>query len=92
MTSQILALRDHLIAGQVTCVVLEATGDYWKPFYYLLEDIPGAEIMLVSARHVKTCQAARPTSPTPPGWPSSAPMAWCTAPSSRLSRSGSCGT
>jgi transposase len=53
VTSQILALRDHLIAGQVTCVVLEATGDYWKPFYYLLEDIPGAEIMLVNARHVK---------------------------------------
>jgi transposase len=53
MTSQILALRDHLIAQQVTCVVLEATGDYWKPFYYLLEDIPGAEIMLVNARHVK---------------------------------------
>ena len=53
MTSQILALRDHLIAQQVTCVVLEATGDYWKPFYYLLEDICGAEIMLVNARHVK---------------------------------------
>jgi transposase len=53
MTSHILALRDHLIAQQVTCVVLEATGDYWKPFCYLLEDIPGAEIMLVSARHVK---------------------------------------
>jgi transposase len=32
---------------------MEATGDYWKPFYYLLEDLPGAEIMLVNARHVK---------------------------------------
>jgi len=32
MTSQVLALRDHLIEEQVTCVVLEATGDYWKPF------------------------------------------------------------
>ena len=53
MTSQILALRDHLAAQQVTCVVLEATGDYWKPFYYLLEDLPGAQIMLVNARHVK---------------------------------------
>lgn len=53
MTSQILALRDHLIAQQVTCVVLEATGDYWKPFYYLLEDLPGVEIMLANARHVK---------------------------------------
>lgn len=54
MTSQILALRDHLLAEQVTCVVMEATGDYWKPFYYLLEDLPGVELMLVNARHVKT--------------------------------------
>ena len=33
---------------------MEATGDYWKPFYYLLEDMPGVEVMLVNARHVKT--------------------------------------
>jgi len=54
MTGQILALREHLSAEQVTCVVMEATGDYWKPFYYLLEDLPGVEVMLVNARHVKT--------------------------------------
>ncbi|WP_406069517.1 IS110 family transposase [Micromonospora sp. NBC_01638] len=53
MTSQILALRDHLVDQQVTCVVMEATSDYWKPFYYLLEDA-GFEVMLVNARHVKT--------------------------------------
>jgi transposase len=53
MTSRILALRDHLAAEQVTCVVMEATGDYWKPFYYLLEDLPGVEVVLVNARHVK---------------------------------------
>lgn len=41
MTNQILALRDHLAAEQVTCVVMGATSDYWKPFYYLLEDVPG---------------------------------------------------
>ena len=52
MTNQILALREHLIAERVTCVVMEATGDYWKPFYYLLEDA-GFEVMLVNARHVK---------------------------------------
>lgn len=40
MTGDILALRDRLIAAEVTCVVMEATGDYWKPFYYLLEDGP----------------------------------------------------
>jgi len=52
MTRQILALREHLIAEQVTCAVMEATGDYWKPFYYLLEDA-GLELILVNARHVK---------------------------------------
>ena len=53
MTSQILALREHLAQEQVTCVVMEATSDYWKPFYYLLEDLPGVEVVLVNARHVK---------------------------------------
>ena len=52
MTKQILALREHLIAEQVTCAVMEATGDYWKPFYYLLEDA-GFEVVRVTARQVK---------------------------------------
>lgn len=52
VTSQVLALREHLIAEQVTLVVMEATGDYWKPFYYLLEDAP-FEVRLVNARHAK---------------------------------------
>jgi transposase len=32
---------------------MEATGDYWKPFYYLLEDLDGVEVMLVNAREAK---------------------------------------
>lgn len=52
-TNQILALREHLVAEQVSCVVMEATGDYWKPFYYLLEDLDGVEVMLVNAREAK---------------------------------------
>ncbi len=52
MTGQILALREHLIEQQVTLVVMEATGDYWKPFFYLLEDAP-FEVLLVNARQVK---------------------------------------
>jgi transposase len=51
-TNAILALREHLINEQVTLVVMEATGSYWKPFYYLLEDA-GFEVMLVNARQVK---------------------------------------
>jgi transposase len=51
-TNAILALREHLVDEQVSLVVMEATGDYWKPFYYLLEDA-GFEVMLVNARQVK---------------------------------------
>ena len=52
MTNQVLALREHLIEQRVTCAVMEATGDYWRPFYYLLEDA-GFEVMLVNARHAR---------------------------------------
>jgi transposase len=51
-TNAVLALREHLVHEQVSLVVMEATGDYWKPFYYLLEDA-GFEVMLVNARQVK---------------------------------------
>ena len=51
MSNQILALRDHLLDEKVTCVVIEATSDYRKPFYYLLED--ELDVMLVNVRAVK---------------------------------------
>jgi len=52
VTNQVLALREHLTAEQVTLVVMEATSDYWKIYYYLLEDGP-FEVMLCNPRHVK---------------------------------------
>ena len=51
MTNQILALREHLVEQKVTCVVMEATGAYWKPFFYLLED--AVPVMLVNARDAR---------------------------------------
>ena len=51
MTNQILALCEHLLAEKVTCVVMEATGDYWKPYYYLLEDT--LPVMLVNAHDAR---------------------------------------
>lgn len=36
-SGQILALRDFLEGEHVTTVVMEATSDYWKPFFYLLK-------------------------------------------------------
>jgi len=50
-TGQILALREHLIAEKVTCVVIESTSDYWKPFYYLLDD--ELNVVLVNAASVR---------------------------------------
>ncbi|WP_217562240.1 IS110 family transposase [Streptomyces sp. GbtcB6] len=50
-TNQVLALRDHLLAAEVTLVVIEATSDYWKPFYYLLAE--ELNVILVNARQVK---------------------------------------
>ncbi|MGW6263498.1 IS110 family transposase, partial [Streptomyces sp. NPDC055085] len=50
-TTSILDLRDHLIEARVTLVVMEATSDYWKPFYFLLTE--GLNVVLVNAREVK---------------------------------------
>ncbi len=47
-TGQILALRDFLEREHVTTVVMEATSDYWKPFFYLLEET--LPVMLVNAK------------------------------------------
>ena len=74
MTSQILALREHLVAERTTCAVMEATGDYGKPFYYLLQDA-GFDVLLVNSRHVKNLPG-RKMSPTRPGWPNSARTVW----------------
>jgi len=45
-------LADWLQAEGVTQVVMEATGQYWKPVWYVLEE-RGFELLLVNARHVK---------------------------------------
>ena len=31
MTREILQLRQYLVAERVTCIVMEATSDYWNP-------------------------------------------------------------
>ena len=51
-TSGLEALAGWLAAEGVTQVVMEATGQYWKPVWYLLEEA-GFELLLVNARHVK---------------------------------------
>ncbi len=51
MTCELLELVDWLLAGGVTHVALESTGEYWKPVYNLLEGC--VEVLLVNAQHVK---------------------------------------
>jgi transposase len=49
--AELLALRDWLAENGVTHVAMEATGVYWKPVYYVLEQ--DFSVLLVNAAHVK---------------------------------------
>jgi transposase len=49
-TEDLLGLRDWLVALEVTRVGMEATGVYWKPIFYVLED--AVECWLLNARHM----------------------------------------
>ncbi len=50
-TRGLLELRDWLASFEVELVGMEATGVYWKPVYYMLED--DFECWLLNARHLK---------------------------------------
>jgi transposase len=52
MTRSLLRLADRLRELGVSRVVMEATSDYWKPPFYLLE-AAGFEVWLVNAKDVK---------------------------------------
>src|SRR5947209_273653 len=60
MAADLLALRDWLKQLGVAHVAMEATGVYWKPVYYELED--DFELLLVNAQHVKNV-SGRKTAP-----------------------------
>ncbi|MGH8776560.1 MAG: IS110 family transposase, partial [Jiangellaceae bacterium] len=52
MTRSLLRMADRLAELGVTRVVMEATSDYWKPPFYLLE-AAGFETWLVNAKDVR---------------------------------------
>jgi len=52
MTRALTELANHLVDRGVERVVMEATSDYWKPLFYLLE-AHGLDPWLVNARDVK---------------------------------------
>src|SRR5215469_11797712 len=51
MSEELLALHDWLKSLGVTDVAMEATGVYWKPVYYVLED--SFSVMLVNPADIK---------------------------------------
>ena len=92
MTRSLLAMADRLGELGVTRVVMEATSDYWKAPFYLLE-AHGFEVWLVNARDVKHL----PGRPRPTAWTRCGGARWpsgrcCGPASSRRRRSGGCGT
>lgn len=50
-TNEILRLRADLVAAQITLVVMEATSDYWKPFFFPLQE--ELNVQLVNAKQAK---------------------------------------
>ena len=52
MTRSLSELANHLVMLGIERVVMEATSDYWKPVFYLLE-AHGLQAWLVNARDVK---------------------------------------
>jgi transposase len=52
LTPRLLEMADWLRAERVQVVAMEATGDYWKPVFYLLE-AEGLVVWLCNAKHVK---------------------------------------
>ena len=51
-TKALAELAGHLVAQGIQRVVLEATSDYWRPFFYMLE-AAGLSVWLVNAKQVK---------------------------------------
>jgi transposase len=64
---EVLALADWLRCWQVPALVMEATGDYWKPVLYRLE-AEGFECVLADARQVKNLPGRPKRDPSDSRW------------------------
>src|ERR671933_1628269 len=51
MTQDLLALAAWLTSQGITHVAMEATGEFWKPVYQILES--GFTVLVVNAQHIK---------------------------------------
>jgi transposase len=64
---EVLALADWLRCWQVPAVVMEATGDYWKPVFHRLE-AEGLECVLADAKQVKNLPGRPKRDPSDSRW------------------------
>ena len=64
---EVLALADWLRCWQVPAVVMEATGDYWKPVLYRLE-AEGFECVLADPRQVRNLPGRPKRDPSDSRW------------------------
>jgi len=55
-TGAITELAEQLVQLRIEKVTVESTSDYWRIWYYLLED-QGLDVQLVNARMSRTCLA-----------------------------------
>ena len=91
MTRWLLVMVDRLAELGVTRVVMEATSDYWRGAFYLLE-AHGFETWLVNARDVKHLPGRPKTDTLDAVWLCKSPSGRCCGPaSSPHDRPGSCG-
>jgi transposase len=64
---EVLALADWMRCWQVPAVVMEATGDYWKPVFYRLE-AEELECVLADAKQVKNLPGRPKRDPSDSAW------------------------
>jgi transposase len=64
---EVMALADWLRSWQVPAVVMEATGDYWKPVFYRLE-AEGFECVLADAKQVRHLPGRPKRDPSDSRW------------------------
>src|SRR6266545_2124411 len=75
VTPALLALADWLRCQQVELVAMEATSDYWKPVFYLLE-AEGFTCWLLNAKHVKNVPGRPKTDKLDAVWLAQGGRAW----------------
>jgi hypothetical protein len=68
MTRSLMLLADRLTGLGVSRVVMEATADYWKPVFYLLE-AAGLDVWLANARDVRHLPGRPKTDKLDAVWP-----------------------